>query len=142
MFEVLDQDTILIIVDMSKLSLTIESLNDVALTASSKSNLNLAIDLDAKPSGVSEEDVLTLIRGENVFANYKTQQYDESVGVSYVGKVKTSGEWLISKIDDLDPDLTVNYANESNNVTMISFNLAWTNRAVLNYTLISNLSGL
>lgn len=152
MFEVLDQDTILIIADnidptfekyKNGLTIIANSMNDVALIANSEANLRLTVNLDPSSSGgLSEGEVIALIRSESMFANYKTQRFDEDGNTSYVGKLKISGEYLISKIVDSSGDLDLNYANISNNSSYITFLDAWNNRAILNYTFINNLSGV
>lgn len=93
-------------------------------------------------SGLNENQVLGLIRSENVFANYKTQEIDEAGVTTYVGQVKTSGAWLLTKIVDTSGDLQINYANISNNETKTTFSSAWTDRSILNYALISSLTGI
>jgi len=97
--------------------------------------------ITAPPSPTSDE-VVALIRDENVFANYKTQELDEVGTITYVGQVKTTSEWFITRITDTSGDLQIDYANVSNNATRTNFTSAWTNRASLNYTVISNLTGL
>ena len=93
-------------------------------------------------TGLTEDDVIELIRGENMFANYKTQDIDDVVGGLYVGKQKPTGEWLIEKYIFTGDDVAIAYANLSNNPSNTTYSSAWTGRLSLTYTLISNLSGL
>ena len=141
MFYVIDPDTILIIADMSGLTLVAESAAEVKLGLDSFGELLLDLDIDPS-GGLSESDVIVLIRGENVFANYKNQEVDDADPITYIGQIKVSGEWLLTKMVDTAGDLAFSYANLSNNATMTTFNLAWTNRTTLTYTLISNLTGV
>ena len=94
------------------------------------------------PPSVSSEDVIALIGSENVFGNYKTQLLDDGSPNTYVGQMKTTGEWLITLVIDTSGDLDIQYANLSNNLTETTLASAWTNRATLAYTLISNLTGV
>lgn len=88
MFYVLDPDTILIVADMSGLDLIVQSASDVIGVVNTGNDIILSIDLDPQPSGgLSEGEVLNLIRSENVFANYKTQELDEADPLLFVGQV-------------------------------------------------------
>lgn len=143
MFYVLDPDTILIVADMSGIDLKIENFSEVKLDTGPFANIVLDVDLDpSSGSGLTQAEVLDLIQGENVFANYKTQEVDENGLTTYVGQVKTSGEWFLTKIVDTASDLQITYANISNNPASNTFSAAWTNRATLSYTLISVLTGV
>ena len=93
-------------------------------------------------SSMTEAAVVAIIEGESVFANYKTQQLDDADPILYVGQVKSTGEWLLTKSVDTAGDLNITYANLSNNLTMTTFSLAWTDRATLTYSLISDLTGV
>ena len=143
MFYILDPDTILIVADMSGLDLVIQDYSEVLLVAEAADSISLNIDLNvSSSSGLSEGEVLNLIREENVFANYKTQEVDDNGSTTYVGQVKTTGAWLLTRIVDTSGDLQITYANISNNGAITTFSLAWTNRASLSYTLISSLTGV
>jgi hypothetical protein len=93
-------------------------------------------------SSMTEATVISLIEGENMFGNYKTQKTDDNGTTLYVGQVKSSGEYLLSKTIDTSGDLEITYANLSNNLTFTTFDLAWTDRATLTYALISELTGV
>ena len=102
----------------------------------------LSLDMSQDFVSVSEGRVLELIRSENVFANYKTQDVDEVSNVTYVGKLAPNGKYLIEKITDNSGDLVILYANLSNNPTQFTYSNAWGNRITLTYNLISSLTGL
>ena len=143
MFYILDPDTILIVADMSGLDLVVQDYSEVLLVAEAADSISLNIDLNpTSSSGLSEGEVLNLIREENVFANYKTQEVDDNGSTTYVGQVKTTGAWLLTKIVDASGDLQITYANISNNGASNTFSAAWTNRYSLAYTLISSLTGV
>lgn len=80
----------------------------------------------------------------DMFANYKVYQTDDAGLTIYVGKIKaSSGAWLIEKyVDDGTGDLTVTYANVSNNGSYTTPTTAWTNHTTLTYAAIDTLSGI
>jgi len=80
----------------------------------------------------------------DMFANYKVYQTDEAGLTIYVGKIKsTNGAWLIERfVDDGSGDLTVTYANVSNNAGSTTPTAAWNNRTTLNYAAINTLTGI
>jgi hypothetical protein len=80
----------------------------------------------------------------DMFANYKVYQTDEAGLTIYVGKIKsTNGAWLIERfVDDGSGDLTVTYANVSNNSGSTTPTTAWNNRTTLNYAAINTLTGI
>jgi hypothetical protein len=80
---------------------------------------------------------------ENVFDLYQVNEVDDAGGgITYVGKAKTDGTWLIEKLTEASGDLTKVYANESNNSGVSTFTDAWTDRATLTYGQIQTLTGL
>ena len=79
--------------------------------------------------------------GGGVFTNYKTNDYDVDGTTSYVGQQEiTTGVWLLQKIDDASGDLTITWANISNNALVTTYTDAWTDRATLTYNLIGDLT--
>jgi hypothetical protein len=101
----------------------------------------VSFNITPAPSPTNDE-VIALIRSEDVFANYTTQDVDDVGSIIYIGQVKVTGEWLVTLVTETLLDLNLVYANVSNNPGKTSFSLAWTNRATLNYTLISSLTGV
>lgn len=79
----------------------------------------------------------------DMLSNYKTHEVDDAGLTTYVGKINVrSGAWMINRIVDTDGDLTILYANLSNNGAYATLASAWTNRVTLNYTTINNLTGI
>lgn len=78
----------------------------------------------------------------NVFQLYQVNEVDDASGITYVGKAKTDGKWLIEKITESGEDLSKGYANLSNNSGVATFTNAWTNRASLTYGNIETITGL
>lgn len=89
----------------------------------------------------TESYVNQQLEAYNVFANYKTQNVDEDGLLTYVGKQKPTGEWLIERHTASGDDILVQYANLSNNVGY-TYSTAWTARAGLTYNFINVLTGL
>ena len=86
-------------------------------------------------------DIDALVGEIDVFANYKSNDLDIDGTTTYVGQQKvTTGEWLIQKIDDATGDLTITWANISNNALVTTYTDAWTDRATLTYNLIGDLT--
>ena len=75
----------------------------------------------------------------NVFANYNVNDVESGLTTTYVGKSTNSGSWLIMKIDEVGTTTTIRWANVSNNAGTNTYNLAWTNKATMNYGLIGDL---
>lgn len=104
------------------------------------------VNISSVPSNLSsfatKDYVNQQIEGYDVFANYKTQDVDEVLNVTYVGKLTPNGKYLIEKITDNSGDLIIQFANLSNNPTQFTYSNAWGNRITLTYNLISNLTGL
>lgn len=91
----------------------------------------------------SRIDALEAGGGDNVFDLYQVNEVDDAGGgVTYVGKAKTDGKWLIERLTEASSDITKVYANESNNSGTTLFTTAWTNRAALTYGQIQTLTGL
>lgn len=79
----------------------------------------------------------------DMLSNYKTHEVDDAGLTTYVGKINIrNGAWIINRIVDTDGDLTILYANLSNNGAYATLATAWTNRVTLNYTTINNLTGI
>jgi len=85
--------------------------------------------------------ILTNTAEVSVFQNYKTNDYDVDGTTSYVGQQEiTTGDWLLQKIEDSSGDLTITWANISNNALVTTYTDAWTDRATLTYNLIGDLT--
>lgn len=78
----------------------------------------------------------------NVKDKYVVHELDEDGTITYIGKITTTGTWFIDKLVEVDPDLSLTYANLSNNLTFSTFDLAWAARTSLAYTSIDNLTGV
>lgn len=74
------------------------------------------------------------------FQNLLISDLEENGTVTYIGKVSRNGIWFLQKILDTSGDLTVTYANISNNNGQTTYDLAWANRASLTYTRLHNLT--
>lgn len=138
-----DDDTLILYLNPSReLGIDVNSSPTAELFVSYQEGIAEVL-LDREPLiGLKEEEVLALIRSENVFANYKAHEIDEAANITYVGNIHVEGRYLMQKLVDTSGDLEISYANLSNNPAQTTFSLAWTNRAILNYTLISNLTGV
>jgi hypothetical protein len=78
-----------------------------------------------------------------VFQNYQVNNTDDAgSGITYVGKAKIDGKWLIEKLTEATDDIVKVYANESNNSGTAAYTTAWTNRASLTYGQIQTITGL
>ena len=79
----------------------------------------------------------------DMLSNYKTHEVDDAGLTTFVGKINVrNGAWIINRVVDTDGDLTILYANLSNNGAYATLASAWTNRVTLNYTTINNLTGI
>jgi hypothetical protein len=77
------------------------------------------------------------------FIEYITQdEAPNATGVSYYGFTKIDGTWYIMARDKTSNPYTDRYANLSNNLTRTTYVSAWTNRAILSYDYIFNLTGV
>ena len=107
-----------------------DSFNGVVLTTAGSSTKFL-----------NEAGLYVTAGGGGVFADYKTNDYDVDGTTSYVGQQKAdTGEWLLQKIEDASGDLTITWANISNNALVTTYTDAWTDRATLTYNLIGDLT--
>lgn len=140
MFYCPDEDTIIFTLSSSNVELLVHGSPNVDMVI--QNNNGLTLDYIRDYISITESEVLSIIRSENVFANYKTQDVDDAGLTTYVGELKPTGEWLIKRIVDTSGDLAILYANESNNPAKTSYALAWTDRASLTYNLIETLTGL
>lgn len=104
------------------------------------------INISGVPSNLSsfatKDYVNQQIESYNLFANYKTQDVDEVLNVTYIGKLTPNGKYLIERVTDNSGDLIIQFANISNNPTQFTYSNAWGNRITLTYNLISSLTGL
>lgn len=75
------------------------------------------------------------------FDDYLLNDYDVNGTTTYIGKCKPNGDsWLIQKMVDTSGDLTITWANISNNGGTTTYATAWTNRASLTYNRIGTLT--
>jgi hypothetical protein len=104
---------------------------------------NHVAEADPHPQYAFESQVEAFFEEAMVFQNYQVNELDDAGGgVTYVGKAKVDGKWLIEKLTETGDDLAKVYANESNNIGTTTFTTAWTNRASLTYGQIQTLTGL
>lgn len=76
----------------------------------------------------------------NPVSTYATAAIDEvSSTLTYIGKEKSDGTWLLQRITESGTITTIDYANIGNNGAQTTYTLAWTNRLTLTYTLLENL---
>lgn len=144
MFYCPDEDTIIFTLDSSKLEGSIHSDTETVLELNGGS-VEGSILLDKPQTDLTgyatESYVNQQLEAYNVFANYKTQNVDEDGLLTYVGKQKPTGEWLIERYTASGDDIVVQYANLSNNIGY-TYSTAWTARAGLTYNFINVLTGL
>jgi hypothetical protein len=67
-----------------------------------------------------------------ILAEYQFQDLREASPLTYVGYMKNDGSWLFKKLDE-NTDLSMTYANVSNNAGVTTYADAFTNRATLTY---------
>jgi hypothetical protein len=68
----------------------------------------------------------TLVASSSTFSDYKTNDTDEDGVYLYVGQsLPDSDTWLIMKIETATDDLSITYANISNNSTITTYTAAW-----------------
>jgi hypothetical protein len=77
-------------------------------------------------------------------AAYILQEPDDytTTNVTYLGKMKTDGTYLIVKIDETGNFPTFRYANVSNNATLTTYALAWAARTTATYNYLNVLTGV
>lgn len=62
----------------------------------------------------------------DMLSNYKTHEVDDAGLTTFVGKINIrNGAWIINRIVDTDGDLTLLYANLSNNGAYATLESAW-----------------
>ena len=71
---------------------------------------------------------------------YELQGWPSNGSIIYLTKSKNDGKWLTVEVDATNE--TMRYANESNNPTMTSYDLAYAARESLTYEKIEDLTGL
>lgn len=78
----------------------------------------------------------------NTLKDYILQEPDDytTTNVTYLGKMKTNGTWLITKIDSTGNFDTFRYANVSNNPTLTTYALAWAGRVAATYGYLNTLT--
>lgn len=67
--------------------------------------------------------------------NLQTNNYETVGDIIYVGSENEDGEWQIDKVDKSAGSIV--YASITNNVAVLTYSAAWTNRATLMYTIYS-----
>lgn len=141
-------DPVIVPSEDDNIAVIIPSEDNVSVSIDSAVNpvISGEINISSVPSNLSsfatKDYVNQQIESYNLFANYKTQDVDEVLNVTYVGKLTPNGKFLIEKITDNSGDLIIQFANLSNNPTQFTYSNAWGNRITLTYNLISNLTGL
>jgi len=94
--------------------------------------------LVVNPDGSIEVNVKS--NDSDLLANYQVNDVDEATSkITYVGKQRTDGEWVLQKIDETTGTV-IRYANVSNNVLVTSYADAWTSRLTLTYSLSGDLT--
>lgn len=139
MINIDDEDKIFISVGGRNIETFLENSNSIATV--NKSCETIVKIETSHASGLNKSDLVNVIRSENVFANYKTQDIDDESPILYVGKQKPTSEWLIEKYTEISGETSVVFANVSNNAGFI-YSTAWTSRATLNYNHIDGLTNL
>lgn len=76
----------------------------------------------------------------SALSKYVLSDVDENAPYIYVGKIKESGIWIIKRVEFVGSETVFLYGNVSNNPTIIDYTNAWTNRATLNYDILSDLT--
>jgi hypothetical protein len=87
------------------------------------------VDIDMATEGIATEATLAQIRDEEYGLN---DLEEASATVTYAGYEKSTGEWLLKKIDETT-GMAIGYATITNNPTRTTYTLGWTNRATLTY---------
>lgn len=72
-------------------------------------------------------------------AGYAVNAIDESTPM-YIGKVKADGTWLIQRYNSVSG--AMDYANRSNNSTILTYAEAWSARGSLSYGGYQTLAGV
>ena len=101
-----------------------------------KSSVKRAIDPDGDAiltyEDVDENQIQAVVLHTDL-AGYGTNDVEEaSATVTYVGKEKPDGTWLVMKIDTTS-GTTIRYASEVNNALVTDYAAAWAARATLTY---------
>lgn len=87
------------------------------------------VDAAGNQTGVVNNPLLV----DTSIAEYYTNDIEEaSTTVTYVGKEKADGTWLLMKID-ITTGTVIRYASEVNNALVTDYASAWADRATLVY---------
>ena len=121
------------------------------------------MDINARPTRGTSNDVITGTeispdkRGLDVFAHntpgtplyvvptsgafdlYNVNNLEDAIPL-YVGLTKSNGIWLIKRFNEATGSM--DYANVSNNISIATYSLAWTNRATLTYSKFHEITGI
>jgi len=100
------------------------------------------IAIDVPNEAIRVSGTVTTSSSADEESQYILQDVDEaSSTLTYLGKLKNDGKWLIVKIDSTS-GATFRFANESNNSSYSDYSTAFTNRTTLTYELLEELSDL
>ena len=98
--------------------------------------------LDSSLNPISSVNPLVVSPSPVISSDYVLNDLDEaSSTVTYLGKAKSDGTWLLVKLDS-SSGLSMRYANNSNNSSVSSYSSAWSSRATLTYDEVQDLTGL
>lgn len=75
-------------------------------------------------------------------SNYIFHDLDDTSGTIYIGTLVSNNKYLIKKLVETGPDISILYANVSNNPGSTTYASAWSSRLTLNYNFIYNLTGI
>lgn len=95
-------------------------------------------------SDVDKANLDRLVDNEDIMSKYSTNDVDTVSSTTYVGKAlpNSATGWLIQKVVDTSGDLTITYANVSNNGSYTTYSTAWAARLSLTYGAIETLTGV
>ncbi len=92
---------------------------------------------------VQVDELGEIVGSYDPLAHYTLHDVDENSNtITYLGKMKKDGTWLVIRITETGKDTVFEYANITNNPTQLTYTTAYTNRATLTYTELQNLTGI
>lgn len=80
--------------------------------------------------------------GVNTLNPYIPHEIDVVGSITYIGSMDVEGVWFIKRLTENGKDTSIEFANESNNTIYTDFTTAWTNRLLISYDLIENLTNV
>lgn len=87
------------------------------------------------------KDPVNVVTGSGTFTDYKTNDLDTEGDTQYIGQaIPGSDIWMVIRVVTTGSDLTVTYANVSNNASYTMYATAWAARASLSYGIIDDLT--